>query len=221
MSVTTSKSQRAYDFVKERIASGRYAPGHRLVLAGIASDLDISVVPVREAIRRLEAERLVVFERNVGAQVAMLDESDYVHTMQALALLEGYATALAAPRLDSDHLDRARQVNEQMRLSLAHFHPHAFTEQNREFHSVLFKRCPNPQILDLVRASWERMSGLRDSTFSFVPGRAHDSVREHDELLTLIADGADPGVIERAAREHRLATVDSLLTYRGGQLLPE
>ena len=53
-----SKSQQAYGAVKQRIVDGVYPPGHRLVLAAIAQDLGVSVVPVREAIRRLEAEGL-------------------------------------------------------------------------------------------------------------------------------------------------------------------
>ena len=57
-----SKSEQAYAAVKSRIVEGTYTPGYRLVLAKIAEDLGFSVVPVREAIRRLEAEGLVKFE---------------------------------------------------------------------------------------------------------------------------------------------------------------
>ncbi len=86
-----SKSQQAYHWIKERIASGAYGSGYRLVLAAIAAELGVSTVPVREAIRMLEAEGLVTFERNVGAQVAMVDEGEYVTTMQVLSLVEGAA----------------------------------------------------------------------------------------------------------------------------------
>ena len=67
-----SKSQLAYRFLRERIDDGRYVPGYRLVLGQIAGELDVSVVPVREAIRRLVAEGLVTFQRIVGAQVALI-----------------------------------------------------------------------------------------------------------------------------------------------------
>ena len=65
-----SKAQRAYQWLKQKIAEQEFTPGYRLVLSTIAQRLDMSVVPVREAIRRLEAEGLVTFRRNVGAQVA-------------------------------------------------------------------------------------------------------------------------------------------------------
>jgi len=209
-----SKSQRAYRWIKERISDRSFGPGYRLVLGQIARELDISVVPVREAIRLLEAEGLVTFERNVGAQVVMVDETAYEHTMQTLALVEGFATSLSAPRLSTSDIERARAVNEQMRLSLENFAPHRFTELNQEFHSVLYEPCPNPHVLDLVHRGWHRLAALRDSTFSFVPGRAHESVKEHEELLVLIEQQADPLELELAARRHRTATLDAYLDRR-------
>jgi len=209
-----SKSQLAYEFLRARIDDGRYVSGFRLVLGQIAGELDISVVPVREAIRRLEAEGLVTFEKNVGAQVALLQDTEYAYTMQTLALVEGAATQLSAPLLTTDHIERARAVNAEMIASLEHFVPHRFTQLNQSFHSVLFEECPNPHILDLVHRGWNRLTVLRDSTFGFVPGRARESVDEHEQILTLIESGADPLEIELAARRHRLATLDAFQAYQ-------
>jgi DNA-binding GntR family transcriptional regulator len=94
---------------------------------------------------------------------------------------------------------------------LEHFEPVRFTELNLEFHAVLFEECPNPHILDLVHRGWNRLTVLRDSSFSFVPGRARESVDEHEELLRLIESGADQLEIELAARRHRTATLDAVL----------
>ncbi|MFF2389776.1 GntR family transcriptional regulator [Agromyces sp. NPDC058104] len=220
MTTPESKSQRAYAFIRARIDDGRYVPGYRLVLGAIAGELGVSVVPVREAIRRLEAEGLVTFERNVGAQVALIKETEYLHTMQTLALVEGSATALSAPALTAEQLARARAVNERMRRTLDDFDPHRFTELNLEFHAVLFEECPNPHILDLVHRGWNRMKVLRDSSFSFVPGRAHESVAEHERILELIEAGAPALDIELAARAHRTATLDAVLAYQAEQKHP-
>jgi DNA-binding GntR family transcriptional regulator len=207
-----SKSEQAYHAVKTRIVGGIYTPGYRLVLGTIAKDLGFSVVPVREAIRRLEAEGLVKFERNVGATVAGIDPTEYLYTMQTLSIVEGAATALSAPLIDPAAIARARAVNEEMRESLEHFDPVRFTRLNQDFHSVLFEHCPNPHILDLVHRGWNRLASLRSSTFRFVPGRARDSVEEHEALLKLIETGADPEEIEKAARLHRSATLDAYLS---------
>jgi DNA-binding GntR family transcriptional regulator len=208
-----SKSQQAYTAVTARIVDGTYPPGHRLVLAAIAQDLGVSVVPVREAIRRLEAEGLVTFQRNVGATVAGIDPTEYLYTMQTLSLVEGAATALSAPLVDAGDIARARAVNEEMRACLEHFDPVRFTRLNQDFHAILFEHCPNPHILDLVHRGWNRLASLRSSTFRFVPGRARDSVEEHEGLLRLIEQEADAEAIERAARAHRGATLDAYLAH--------
>ena len=207
-----SKSQQAYEAVKARIVEGTYTPGYRLVLGSIAKDLGFSVVPVREAIRRLEAEGLVTFERNVGATVAGIDPTEYFYAMQTLSIVEGAATALSAPLIDALAISRARAVNEDMRECLDHFDPVRFTRLNQDFHSVLFERCPNPHILDLVHRGWNRLASLRSSTFRFVPGRARASVDEHEALLRLIESGADADDLEKAARIHRSATLDAYLS---------
>ncbi|BCW80412.1 MULTISPECIES: GntR family transcriptional regulator [Micrococcaceae] len=209
--VAGSKSEQAYQAVKARIVEGTYTPGYRLVLGAIAKDLGFSVVPVREAIRRLEAEGLVTFERNVGATVAGIDPTEYLYTMQTLSIVEGAATALSAPLIDPAAVARARAVNEEMRECLDHFDPVRFTQLNQDFHSVLFEHCPNPHILDLVHRGWNRLAAIRSSTFRFVPGRARDSVDEHENLLKLIETGADAEQIEKAARLHRSATLDAYL----------
>ncbi|YCI00860.1 GntR family transcriptional regulator [Arthrobacter sp. D2-10] len=208
---TGSKSEQAYTSIKARIVEGTFSPGYRLVLAKIAEDLGFSVVPVREAIRRLEAEGLVKFERNIGATVSGIDPTEYLYTMQTLSIVEGAATALSAPLVDSAAIARARTINDEMRECLDHFDPVRFTSLNQDFHSVLFENCPNPHILDLVHRGWNRLASLRSSTFRFVPGRARESVREHETLLQLIESNADADTIERAARQHRSATLDAYL----------
>lgn len=212
--MTLSKAQLSYDWIKERINDGTFVPGYRLVLGQIAKELDVSAVPVREAIRMLEAEGLVTFERNVGAQVALIKETEYLHTMQTLSVVEGVATSLSAPFITPSDIARARAINAEMRECLEHFDPPRFTQLNLDFHSVLFENCPNPHILDLVHRGWNRMKVLRDSTFSFVPGRARESVDEHEALLRLIESGADDLEIEMTARAHRTATLDAFLAYK-------
>lgn len=210
---TLSKSQRAYHWIKERIAGGEYTPGYRLVLGTIANSLEMSVVPVREAIRQLEAEGLVTFERNVGAHVSMVDDSQYRHSMQALSLLEGAATALSARGLSSEQVAVARAINEEMVALLDDFDPRRFTSLNRKFHAALFEDCANPRLLVLVQQEWGRLGHLRDSTFTFVPERATDSVAEHEQLLVLIEQGAPLAEIETAARNHRSSTLDAYLAH--------
>ncbi|PFG39818.1 GntR family transcriptional regulator [Georgenia soli] len=208
-----SKSQLAYSWIRERITSQAFTPGYRLVLSTLAENLGMSVVPVREAMRQLEAEGLVTFKRNVGAHVSMVDDSQYRNSMQTLAILEGAATALSARLLTEDDVSRAREINAQMIDALEELDPRWFTRLNQQFHSILFAPCPNPRMLYVVNAEWTRLGHLRKSTFSFVPGRAQDSVREHERILHLIEASADLIDIEKAVRRHRSATLDAYLSH--------
>lgn len=217
---TGSKSEVAYEWIRARIANHEYGPGYRLVLGTIATELDMSVVPVREAIRRLEAEHLVTFEKNVGARVSVVDEEAYIHTMQTLSLVEGYATRLAAPFVTTDDLAQAAEINARMHRLIDDFDPYAYTQLNQRFHAVLFDRCPNPHILDLVDRGWSRLAGLRDTSFALIPSRPRHSVEEHDQILELIRTGADADELEMFTRNHRLRTLDAFLKARHNDATP-
>jgi len=212
--VDVSKSQRAYEWIRERITTGAFGPGYRLVLTSLASELSMSVVPVREAVRALSAEGLVTFERNVGARVAMVDASQYRYTMQVISVIESAATALAAPHLTADDLARARELNEVMRSGLADLDSRLFSALNQEFHHTLYARCPNPRLLEIVEVEWARLGHLRESIFTFVPGRAPESVCEHDALIELIEQGAEVSEIEQAVRRHRTGSLAAFLENR-------
>ncbi|MFC7752618.1 GntR family transcriptional regulator [Tsukamurella soli] len=215
MNVQLSKSQRAYDLLRSRIGDGTYGPGYRLVLDRIAREAEVSVVPVREAVRRLEAEGLVTFERNVGARVAEIDPQEYHDTTETMSVVEGAAVALAAPLLTVSEITAARNINGQLRRSLDDFDPVRFTAQNEAFHRALTDACPNSHLVGLVDRCWQRLSQLRSSTFAFVPGRAAPSVDEHEQILQMIERGDDQRDIELAVRAHRLATPHAYLHRPG------
>jgi DNA-binding GntR family transcriptional regulator len=210
-STAPAKSDTAYRSILEGVQQGRFAPGSRLVLAQLAAEMGMSVVPVREAVRRLQQDGLVAYERNVGATVVGIDPVEYRYTMETLALVEGFSTAQCAPLVTDEELQRARETNRQMRRVLEDFDPVEFTELNKQFHSTLYEHHQNPHILDLVHRGWNRLAALRSSTFAYVPGRAQASVEEHDRLLDLIAEKAPFEVVEAAARRHRTNTLDAYL----------
>lgn len=206
-----SKVDRAYEMIRGRILSGSYSPGKRLILGTLGAELGISAVPVREAVRRLEAESLVSFTRNVGATVRALDLDEYRWALQTLAITEGAATGLAAPLLTPKELAGARALNERMRAGLEDFDPDLHSSLNQHFHQILSAPCPNPQLVELVEHGWTRMSTLRSSVFAFVPERAGGSVIEHDEILAAIEGGAAAERVEALTRQHRLATLRGIM----------
>ena len=204
-----NKHEQAYTVLRERIVNGVYVPGYRLVIDALARELGVSAVPIREAIRRLEAEGWVAYRPNTGAQVASIDVHQYEAEIATLAVLEGYATALAAPHLSDEDLTHVRAINARMQQALSAADILAFTQLNKEFHFFLYDRCPNEYVIDLLRQTWERLEVRSHTDFNYIPQRGWTSIEEHTHLLDLIEQHAPTSEIEQMVREHKLHTLEA------------
>src|SRR3954463_7002793 len=121
-----TKQERVYRGVRERILSGAYGPGFRVVIDSLADEFGVSALPVREAIRRLEAEGLVIFRPNAGAHVAPADPGLFDEEMSVLAVLEGYATALAADKLGKAEIKKLSALTDEMVAAIERLDPLRF-----------------------------------------------------------------------------------------------
>jgi DNA-binding GntR family transcriptional regulator len=213
-----SKADRAYTFIRQTVLDGRSGPGERLVIEHFAREMGVSVVPVREAIRRLEAEGYITYTRNVGATVTSTNLDRYSETIEALSVLEGVAIGLAAPHVTTRDIKEARALNEKMTGSLDAVDPVGFATLNRRFHNDLYQRCPNRHIVDMVNKEWSLIDATRRSTFAFVSERARGSIAEHESLLQMIEAGQPPHEIEAFARGHHMRTARTLYQHIDGEL---
>jgi DNA-binding GntR family transcriptional regulator len=212
-----TKQERVYQDVRERILGGTYVPGFRIVIDALAEEFGVSALPVREAIRRLEAEGLVVFRPNVGAQVAPAEPGVFDEEMTVLAVLEGYATAQAAPHVGVEQLRLLTEITDHMVDAMEALDTLRFGRLNHEFHGVILERCPNAALVELVNGVSRRLDAIRRTVFVQIPYRGAASVAEHRALIRLLAEPADAGAIEAAAREHKLHTVESFRAWRAQQ----
>lgn len=212
-----SKAEASYELLRTRILDGTYVPGYRLVVNQLAKEIGISTIPVREAVRRLQSDGLVEVVRNVGARVAAFDAAEVEHSLQVLARLEGYATAISAPHMSADDVGASREINDGMVRALEAFDPASFTALNREFHFSVYRHCPDRHLGALLESEWARLDHMRRSSFTYMPGRARRSVEEHTHLLDLIESGAEASEIERVACQHKIATAEAL---HGAQVPP-
>lgn len=212
-----SKAEQAYVILKERIMDGTYGPGYRLVIDQLSREHNISSVPWRESLRRLEAEGWVDIVPNAGALVKTFDTGTWERTIRLLARIEGLATALAAKHLTAEDIAEARALNKEMADSIADLDTLRFGVLNRRFHELLCSRCDDERLIGMVEAEWTRMDLIRRSAFWYAPGRAVASLAEHDGILDLIEGGADPEMIETAARRHEVNTLEAVLAHDGKQ----
>lgn len=204
--VSENKQERTYAILRRRIIDGTYASGYRLNIDALARELGVSKVPIREAIRRLEAEGWVISNRNTSPQVAQIDLSQWESSMTILALLEGYATALAAEFLTETEYIKLWQINADMQQALRNFDIPTFNRLNRVFHATIYTRCPNTALVELLQQTWDKLDTIRSSVFLFLPERGWASVNEHVQLIRLFEQHAPFNEIEQEARLHKLRT---------------
>jgi len=204
-----NKQERTYTVLRDRIHSGAFAPRARLNIDGLARELGVSAIPVREALRRLEAEGWVRFQPNVGAIVAPVDATAWEQEMVAVAILEGAATAAAAAHLRLSDLSRLRRIAAEMEaVAAAEGDPVKFSRLNRRLHSVIVARCPNAYLLELLEQTYLRLDRIRSTMFAYLPGRFKPAITEHAHLINLL-ESRDQAAIEQYARWHKLQTVEA------------
>ena len=205
-----NKQERTYEILRDRIHSGVYAPRARLNIDALAREFGVSPIPVREALRRLEAQGWVQFKPNAGAIVSPVDATSWEQAMVALAILEGAATAEAQRHLRKSDFTRLRKIAATME---SQDNPVRFGQLNRRLHQTIVARCGNAWLLDLLSQTHDRLDRVRSTMFAYLPERTAEATREHARLIELLESG-DPAEVERYARWHKLQTVEAYRARR-------
>lgn len=146
-------ARKAYEVLRSEIIEGRYAPGDRITEADIAEKAEVSRTPVREALRRLEAEGLIRFVPNQGAFVSSWGDDVVEETFELRALLEGYAAKLCALRSDEAQQKQLRKLAErQLKESESRKQGYLkrITDLNEEFHQVIMDAADSEQLRSML-----------------------------------------------------------------------
>jgi DNA-binding GntR family transcriptional regulator len=155
--VTNANSSTAYERIREAIVDGRFRPGQRLVEQRIAEELDLSRTPIREALRSLEAEGLVVIEVNRGAVVRPVEATDIDDLYELRARLESYAAFRAGRLCEPAQLagmDQAIKGFDRAVARAAAGDREALREVNAcntEFHQAVTDAAHHPRLAILLR----------------------------------------------------------------------
>ena len=180
-----SKTDLVAALIRELVITGELGPGEQLRQRDLALRFGVSQTPVREAMRRLESEGLLVCDTHRGFTVVTPSDGRVEENFQIRAALESLGAALAARKIDADGLARLRDLNEQMR-ALADDDPR-YAELNREFHFTVYSCAGSPLLLSLMRLLWASLHGGPRVS------RTHaESARQHDEILAALADADAP-----------------------------
>ncbi len=168
--------------IRDAILTGALKPGARIDQNQIADALSVSLAPVREALKGLEAEGFVTILPRRGAFVAQTSITDLDELYYARALIEGETLYQAVPLLTTAHLDDLQQLIGRMKQVSAEGNVNAYITLNREFHLGMYRILGNQTLLQVIHNLWER-SELYRYRYMFTthnPERVH---REHQTIL--------------------------------------
>ncbi|MDF3311071.1 GntR family transcriptional regulator [Rhodococcus sp. T2V] len=194
--------------VRDAINSGKIPDGVELNQVELAARFGVSRVPVREALRQLQAEGLIESRAHRRSVVRGTDPERLVEVFSLRALIEGWLVEQAVPYIDADVIAAARDVNERLRAEGDHS---AWLELNTEFHQLLFKPSGAEaafELLDPLRRRSERYTRLWSRGYGV--HRPSQSCAEHDEILRLIEAGDAAGA-RAASEEHVRHTCEAVL----------
>jgi DNA-binding GntR family transcriptional regulator len=140
----------AYAKVRAAIVENRYPPGHRLVEQRIAEELGLSRTPVREALRMLQAEGLVVSERNRGAMVRPLSETEVVDLYGLRIRLESYAVEVATERATEAELGALVDAADAFRAVRMGGDVHLLHDANRRLHDGILAAAGHHRLTSML-----------------------------------------------------------------------
>lgn len=182
-----SKAGFAYESLRRRILDGGYRPGDRLRLTEIAQDLALSEMPVREALRLLQKDGLVVMELHRGARVAALSLERAAEIVEVRTALECIAGVTALPRCDPAAVRQLERLLAQ--LEGARGDAPAFARRNRELLAALYARAPNAFLREHIEALWDQVWRFSSTlVFEFMPGRLDATVVENRAIVRAVAN---------------------------------
>ncbi|TWH52023.1 GntR family transcriptional regulator [Sporomusa sp. KB1] len=205
-----SKTEYAFRVIHERILQGVYEPGDRIVIDQIAKELKISHIPVREALRQLEADGLVSYKQNIGPVVQSFNEKEFSQVMVVLAILEAYATATGGLALLRGSIKKLEKINADSKIAINDFDFEEYGRLNHEFHAVILEQCGNAYLQELIQQAWQRLTQTQRTVFMFIPKRSKSSLEEHEKLVEMFKNKASAEELEAFARNHRMNTIKAI-----------
>jgi DNA-binding GntR family transcriptional regulator len=202
-------SELVYRRLKDQIITGDLAPGSRLIELSIAADFGVSRTPVREALKRLAAENLVLADPARGMIVHAPDAGEIEDVFVVREALDGLAARLAAHRITPSELSRLRLIVDTMRQAIQSDRREQIVVANQRFHDVIYSAAGNAMLARVA-------SDLRDfvrrfSTLPFAsPDRVVHVLAEHEAILDAL-EAHDPEAAQAASNGHLEAAREYLV----------
>jgi DNA-binding GntR family transcriptional regulator len=203
---TLSLGERAYRRLRESIVQGMLPAGRKISERSLATELGISAQPVREALRRLEQDGMVVTLPRRGTVVAEVGPAQLAELGRIRAALEGVACALAAERIDPASVEAIAAILGRMEAGTAAADTEALDEANEEFHALIHRATGNLFLIRSLGAlrAYDHLG--RHRAIGSTPRDLPKALAEHRAIVAALRR-RDPALAEARMRQHVLRSL--------------
>lgn len=180
-----SLTSKAYKRIRADIIEGRYHTGDYLIEVKLAEELDMSRTPIREALKQIELEDLVVSVPSRGVMVQGISSRDIEDIFAIRLLLEGQAAYWAAERIGEEKLAKLDETLELMELYTRKNDAESLSRLDTQFHDILFSACDSRILRHILTSLHQNAQRVRRSSLK-VPARPHKSLEEHRAIYDAV-----------------------------------
>lgn len=183
---------KVYIILRNALIRGHFEPGAQLPIRALAKALGTSMVPVRDALQRLVAERSLELLGNRSACVPEMDWADFEELVRIRLMLEGEAIRLIQVPLRPQKLDDLELANRRFELAVERGDAEAVTDANMEFHFILYRLAGGELLYGMIETLWVRAGPMLRVPFkadSYDPIVFRHGVQRHSEILTALRQG--------------------------------
>ena len=189
-----------FNTLRQAILTGEMKPGERLLEIHLANKLGVSRTPIREAIRMLELEGLVIMVPRRGAQVAQITEKSMSDVLEVRCALDVLAVELACERITTEAVEELREACREFEKATTTKDVHVIAKADVAFHDIIFKAAGNPRLTQMINNLAEQMYRYR---FEYIKDESQHQmlVKEHCLICESIEKRDVEGAKE-AIRKH-------------------
>lgn len=205
-----SLNDRAYEEILKGLTNGIFAPMQPLVIRTLAETHGISATPIREALQRLVAERLLIVLPNRSIVVPQMTREKFGQLVPIRLAVEGMATKLATPHFTVKVVAKSRRILERIALTTETYDAKTYLKLNREFHFGIYEKCGNDELLQVIKGLWLKVGPVFTGLFDSDHFRQHAN-DEHIHILD---------ALERQDAAAACAFIERDLTLAAHALMP-
>lgn len=179
-----------FNALRKAIITGEFSPGERLMEIALANKLGVSRTPVREAIRMLELEGLVIMIPRKGAQVAQITEKSLRDVMEIRITLEELAASLACKRINNEEKNTLKKLHADFITAVEHQDIMDIADKDARFHDGIFNAADNERLVNIINNLREQFYRYR---LEYVKDLESHSIliQDHELLLEAILNRDD------------------------------